>query len=85
MSQVTPRAVANIGWKTLLMFAIFNFANIIYVWVVIKETNGKSLEEMEAVFGTVQRTTSTDAGTLDHETRGYFDTAEVPVDSIDRK
>lgn len=35
------------------MFAIFNFANIIYVWFFIKETNGKSLEEMEIVFGTV--------------------------------
>lgn len=35
------------------MFAIFNFANIVYVWFFIKETNGKSLEEMEVVFGTV--------------------------------
>lgn len=35
------------------MFAIFNFANIIYVWFFIKETNGKSLEEMEVLFGTV--------------------------------
>lgn len=67
------------------MFAIFNFANIVYVWFVIKETNGKSLEEMAVAFGTVQRTTSTDAGALDHETCGYFDTAEVPVNSIDRK
>lgn len=37
------------------MFATFNFANIVYVWFFIKETNGKSLEEMEVVFGTVRQ------------------------------
>lgn len=37
------------------MFAIFNFANVVYVWFFIRETNGKSLEEMEVVFGTVDR------------------------------
>lgn len=61
MSQITPRAVANIGWKTLLMFAIFNFANVVYVWFIIKETNGKSLEEMEVVFGTVHHVSTRDA------------------------
>ncbi len=35
------------------MFAIFNYAIIVYSWFFIKETAGKSLEEMEIVFGTV--------------------------------
>ena len=35
------------------MFAIFNYAIILYSWLFIKETAGKSLEEMEVVFGTV--------------------------------
>jgi hypothetical protein len=35
------------------MFAIFNFAIIGYSWLLLKETRGKSLEEMEVVFGTV--------------------------------
>lgn len=29
------------------MFAVFNFALVVFVWVFIKETKGKSLEEME--------------------------------------
>jgi sugar porter (SP) family MFS transporter len=53
MSQITPHAIANIGWRTFLMFAIFNYAIIVYSYFVLKETTGKSLEEMEVVFGTV--------------------------------
>jgi len=43
------------------MFAIFNFANIFYVWFFVRETNGKSLEEMEVVFGTVARLPAKDS------------------------
>ncbi|KAI9739099.1 MAG: hypothetical protein M1834_007312 [Cirrosporium novae-zelandiae] len=50
MSQVTPHALENIGWRTFLMFAIFNYANVIYAWVFLRETKGRSLEEMEIVF-----------------------------------
>lgn len=35
------------------MFGIFKLANIVYVRYFVKETNGKSLEEMKVVFGTV--------------------------------
>ncbi|RYP68644.1 hypothetical protein DL771_006514 [Monosporascus sp. 5C6A] len=50
-SQITPHAVQNIKWKTFLMFCIFNWALVFYVWVFVKETKGKSLEEMEDLFG----------------------------------
>ncbi|KAL3294625.1 quinate transport protein [Colletotrichum asianum] len=49
-SQATPHAVQNLGWKTFLMFCIFNWALVVFVWFFIKETKGKSLEEMEALF-----------------------------------
>ncbi|KAI1452038.1 putative MFS sugar transporter [Annulohypoxylon moriforme] len=58
-SQITPHAINNIGWRTFLMFCIFNWALVVYAWLVIKETKGKSLEEMEAVFGSSE--TSVDA------------------------
>ncbi|KAI1413066.1 putative MFS sugar transporter [Hypoxylon sp. FL1857] len=50
-SQITPHAINNIGWRTFLMFCIFNWALAVYAWFVIKETKGKSLEEMESLFG----------------------------------
>jgi hypothetical protein len=37
------------------MFAIFNYAIIVYSYFVLRETAGKSLEEMEVVFGNVER------------------------------
>ncbi|KAF4464440.1 sugar transporter [Fusarium albosuccineum] len=49
-SQITPHAVDNLGWKTFLMFSIFNFALVVYAWFIIKETKGRSLEEMELIF-----------------------------------
>lgn len=53
MSQITPYAIDNIGWRTFLMFAIFNYAIIFYSYFVLRETAGKSLEQMEVVFGNV--------------------------------
>ncbi|KAF2177746.1 quinate permease [Zopfia rhizophila CBS 207.26] len=50
-SQVTPHAVKNLGWKTFLMFCIFNYALVLFAWFFIKETKSKSLEEMEILFG----------------------------------
>jgi len=55
-SQITPHALANIGWKTFLMFCVFNYAIVVYAWFFLKETKGKSLEEMEEVFGSKETT-----------------------------
>ncbi|KAL3464980.1 general substrate transporter [Aspergillus heterothallicus] len=51
MSQITPHAIENIGWRMFLMFAIFNYAIVIYSFVFLKETLKVSLEEMQGVFG----------------------------------
>ncbi|KPM38817.1 hypothetical protein AK830_g7752 [Neonectria ditissima] len=53
-SQITPHAIDNLGWKTFLMFSIFNFALVVYSFLVIKETKGRSLEEMELLFNAKQ-------------------------------
>ncbi|KAH1486148.1 hypothetical protein KXX42_005673 [Aspergillus fumigatus] len=51
MSQVTPHAIENIGWRMFLMFAIFNYSIIGYSWFFLRETSRHSLEEMQKVFG----------------------------------
>ncbi|KAK7746548.1 hypothetical protein SLS62_009411 [Diatrype stigma] len=38
-SQITPRAIEGIGWKTFLMFCIFNWALVAYTWLFIKEVS----------------------------------------------
>ncbi|KAL3419260.1 sugar transporter [Phlyctema vagabunda] len=53
ITYVTPNAINHIGWKTFLMFGIFCTANGIFVFFFIKETKGRSLEDMDILFGTV--------------------------------
>lgn len=36
-SQITPHAVNNLGWRTFLMFCIFNWSLVVYSWFFIKE------------------------------------------------
>lgn len=38
-SQITPHAVNNIGWKTFLMFAIFNYFLVVYTYFFIREVS----------------------------------------------
>ncbi|RDA92109.1 hypothetical protein CP533_6069 [Ophiocordyceps camponoti-saundersi (nom. inval.)] len=45
-----PVALANIKWRTYLLFAIFNVAAFFHVLFLFPETAGKTLEETEAMF-----------------------------------
>lgn len=37
LSQITPHAVDNLGWKTFIMFAVFNYALVVYAYFILKE------------------------------------------------
>lgn len=45
-----PPALANIRWKTYLIFGIFNTVAFFHVLFLFPETAGKTLEETEAMF-----------------------------------
>ncbi|KAH6889649.1 sugar transporter [Thelonectria olida] len=53
ITEVTPRAVNHIGWRTFLMFGIFCLANFTFIFFFVKETKGRTLEEMDILFGVV--------------------------------
>lgn len=42
--------IANIGWATFLFFAIIDAFSAVFAWFFVKETMGKSLEQMEREF-----------------------------------
>ncbi|KAF1944743.1 D-xylose-proton symporter [Clathrospora elynae] len=48
---VTPDMLESIGYGTYLFFAAFALIAFVFTWFLIPETKGKSLEEMDAVFG----------------------------------
>lgn len=53
VTEFTPHAVNNIGWRTFLMFGIFCMVMSIFVLLFMKETKGRTLEEIDVLFGAV--------------------------------
>ncbi|KAJ4362337.1 hypothetical protein N0V83_010430 [Neocucurbitaria cava] len=48
---VTPDMLDRIGYGTYIFFAAFALIAFLFTWFLIPETKGKSLEEMDGVFG----------------------------------
>ncbi|EIW52197.1 general substrate transporter [Trametes versicolor FP-101664 SS1] len=53
LSKVTPTLVTDLGYKIFLMFATINIGGMATFALLIPETKGRSLEEMDVIFGTV--------------------------------
>lgn len=47
---ITPVGLQNIGFWLYIIFAIFNFANVVLVWFFFVETAGKTLEQIDMMF-----------------------------------
>jgi Sugar (and other) transporter len=48
---VVPPMLKNIGWGTYIFFAFWSAAGGVFIWLCMPETKGKTLEEMDQVFG----------------------------------
>lgn len=48
---VTPDMLEKLGWGTYIFFAAFAFIAFFFTYFFVPETKGKSLEEMDVVFG----------------------------------
>ncbi|KAG9312420.1 general substrate transporter [Chiua virens] len=53
VSKITPTIEANLGYKLFMMFATINIGGMAVFSLMIPETRGRSLEEMDIVFGAV--------------------------------
>ncbi|KAF8917435.1 general substrate transporter [Mucidula mucida] len=51
VGQVTPSMLEHIGYGTFVFFGIFSFLGGCFIWFLVPETKGVSLEEMEELFG----------------------------------
>lgn len=49
--MVTPIAFTNIGWRTYVIFAVLNFIALPIFYFFLPETRGRSLEEIDLIFG----------------------------------
>lgn len=50
IGQVTPHALDSIGWKYYILFAVGGFTNALTFWLILPETKGRTLEEMDRFF-----------------------------------
>lgn len=48
--QITPVAIANIRWKTYMIFFVLNIAFALIVYLVYPETSGRTLEEIDLLY-----------------------------------
>ncbi|XP_006457533.1 hypothetical protein AGABI2DRAFT_229988 [Agaricus bisporus var. bisporus H97] len=53
VSKITPHMVTVLGWKLFITFATINILGMGTFSMLIPETKGRSLEEMDIIFGTV--------------------------------
>ncbi|KAF8962725.1 general substrate transporter [Flammula alnicola] len=59
LAQVAPLGLANVGWKFYMLFVCLNFVDLIAITLFFPETKGKTLEEMNEVFGDAKATSFT--------------------------
>ena len=57
MSKFTPDILKDLGYKIFFMFATINIGGMAVFSALIPETKGRSLEEMDIVFGSVSAET----------------------------
>ncbi|KAI9697336.1 MAG: hypothetical protein M1820_007842 [Bogoriella megaspora] len=50
IGQVTPIALADVGYRYYFLFCICNFTNAVFFWAVLPETKKRPLEEMNYLF-----------------------------------
>lgn len=78
--QITPPAIHNIGYKTYIIFAIFNFVNAYIVWAFYPETAGLTLESVDDLFR--RDDSETPAGT--HKSRLQWSVVSKAAATVER-
>ncbi|KAF5327163.1 hypothetical protein D9619_004540 [Psilocybe cf. subviscida] len=55
LGQVAPIGIQRVGWKFYILFIILNLIDCVLIALFFPETKGKTLEEMNEVFGDVKQ------------------------------
>jgi hypothetical protein len=48
--EITPPMIQNITYRSYIVFAVFNFASVVFVYFTFPETAGRPLESVDFLF-----------------------------------
>ncbi|GIZ39791.1 hypothetical protein CKM354_000316100 [Cercospora kikuchii] len=80
LAQASPTGLANVGWRYYIFFIVMNVVTAIAVWCWVPETSGKSLEEINELFGDTLMTDHLNAA----QTQEKGQEAEVRVEMVNK-
>ncbi|PIB00763.1 putative metabolite transport protein [Cercospora beticola] len=80
LAQASPTGLANVGWRYYIFFIVMNVVTAIAVWFWVPETSGKSLEEINELFGDTLMTDHLNAA----QTQEKGQEAEVRVEMVNK-
>ncbi|KAJ2915066.1 hypothetical protein MD484_g5344, partial [Candolleomyces efflorescens] len=84
VSKVTPQMLTDLGYKIFFMFGAVNIGAMGLFSILIPETKGRSLEEMDVVFGAVTAE-ARNANIERQKALEQQDVHSIKTDSVDRK
>ncbi|KAL0947901.1 hypothetical protein HGRIS_010536 [Hohenbuehelia grisea] len=88
VSKVTPDLITGLKYKIFFMFATINIGGMAVFSLLIPETKGRSLEDMDVIFGSISQEKRDQDIARQERTMDHHDKREVSSensDSIDRK
>jgi hypothetical protein len=80
VSKVTPNLESDLGWKLFMMFGTINIGGMAVFSLLIPETKGRSLEEMDIIFGSVTREER--QAYIEREEKGKYPHDKVQLDDV---
>ena len=81
LSQITPTAMENVGWRYYALFIATNLAAALVYFFLLPETGGKTLEEIAQLFGD---SVSTCSGKINDDLTGHMPSTEVQTSRTSR-
>jgi hypothetical protein len=77
ISRTTPYMITSLGYGTYMFFGALMVVMGFFAWYFIPETKGKTLEQMEALFG------APNAQALEEAKSGSFEKDDVGIEYIE--